>query len=127
MAVKIENLTPDFVFGDERGSLAQLVHEGYKQVNAVVSEKGALRGGHCHRENTETFYIIEGSCRVSVFSDGEKESREYKKGDMFRILPGVYHSFEYHEKSILVVMYDNGVERPDGSKDIIPFEQGEDR
>lgn len=119
MARLIEDIKPDFVFEDSRGRLVQLARGGYKQINAVISEKGASRGGHCHANNTETFYIIEGSCRVDVKKDGEALSREYKAGDMFCILPGVYHSFEYHEKSILTVMYDNGVENEDGSKDII--------
>ena len=42
----IKILKPDFVFEDERGSLVQLVREGYKQINVVVSKAGYERGRH---------------------------------------------------------------------------------
>ena len=39
----IEILTPDFIHNDDRGTLVQLVHEGYNQVNAVFTKKGTVR------------------------------------------------------------------------------------
>ena len=46
----IQLMQPDFIFDDERGSLRQLVHEGYSQFNIVFSKKGVFRGDHYHRE-----------------------------------------------------------------------------
>lgn len=109
---------PDFVFEDERGSLIQLIHSEYSQVNFVRSFKGAARGGHYHKENRELFYIIEGNITVDVEKDGAKEQFHFKAGDMFCILPYVVHSFTFHEDTLLIGMYDEGVEHPDGSKDI---------
>ena len=37
---------------------------------------------------------------------------------MFIIPEYVYHSFEYHEDTYLVALYDNGVELDENTKDI---------
>ena len=37
---------------------------------------------------------------------------------MFLIPPYVFHTFEYQEDTILVSLYDEGVERPGSEKDI---------
>ena len=50
--------------------------------------------------------------------DEEKEEYEIKKGDMFIIPEYVFHSFEYHEDTYLVAMYNNGVELDENTKDI---------
>ncbi len=117
MAV-VEILTPDFVFEDERGKLVQLVHSGYKQFNIVTSKAGVLRGGHCHRQNREVFYIIEGSCEVEFTLGDVTEKHTFSAGDMFAVPPNVYHNFYYTSDSVLAVMYDSGVELENGGKDI---------
>ena len=45
----IKMLEPDFVFENEAGSLKQLVHDGWKQVNVITSVGGAVRGGRSPR------------------------------------------------------------------------------
>ena len=119
MSERIGILKPDFEFSDERGFLCQLVHEGYKQVNVVISEAGEKRGGHYHKFNEEAFYVVEGSFDVSVTDGVTRESFHFQKGDMFVIRKGVAHDFFYREKSILVGLYDVGVVLADGTKDII--------
>ena len=47
-----------------------------------------------------------------------KEEYEIRKGDMFIIPEYVYHSFEYHEDTYLVAMYNDGVELDENTKDI---------
>lgn len=116
----IEILKPDFSFEDGRGSLVQLAHAGYSQINVVRSYKGSVRGGHYHARTGETFYVVEGSFAVTAERDGEREERDFKAGDMFRFPENVVHSFCYNEDTLLVAMYETGVENPDGSKDIIP-------
>ncbi len=120
----IKILKPDFVFNDERGTLVQLVHEGYNQINVVTSKAGVERGNHCHNINREGFYVVEGSFTVNVSKNGEKASYNFGKGDMFIIEPQVMHSFFYHEDTTLVGFYDKGVELPDGTKDIIAEDKG---
>ena len=114
----IEFVKPDFVFENEAGCLKQLVHDGYKQINVITSVAGSIRGGHYHKHNKECFYIIEGSFKLTVYNDETKEEYEINKGDMFVIPANVYHTFEYHEDTILIGMYDQGVELDDDIKDI---------
>jgi len=115
----IKIIKPDFIFEDERGTLTQLIHEGYKQINVVTSNAGVERGNHFHRHNREGFFVVEGAFSLEASLGEKKERYEFKKGDMFIIEPNVMHRFVYHENTILVAFYDKGVELPDGTKDII--------
>lgn len=115
----IEILKPDFEFADERGKLTQLVHDGYRQINVVHSKAGTFRGGHCHKHNREAFYIIEGSFELTVRKNGVEKKHTFSAGDMFAIEAEVYHNFHYLTDTVLVGMYDNGVELENGTKDII--------
>ncbi len=115
----IKIIQPDFIFEDERGSLVQLVHEGYSQINVVTSKAGVERGRHSHALNREGFYVVEGAFTVKASLNGNEESFKFGKGDMFIIEPEVIHTFDYLEDSVLVAFYDKGVELPDGTKDII--------
>ncbi len=115
----IESMTPDFTFTDDRGTLAQLAHDGYRQINAVFTKQGAVRGNlHYHKETDEVFYLLSGSVEVTACRDDECETRRFGAGDMFRIGRNVRHTFAYLEDTYLVVLYTNGVERADGTKDI---------
>lgn len=114
----IEILSPDFIHEDERGRLTQLVHEGYEQFNIIFSKKDVLRGDHFHKENKEAFYVISGKFRLDAEKDGTRESYTFSDGDMFLIPEYVIHSFYYEEDTWLASMYDKGVEKLDGTKDI---------
>ena len=113
----------DFRHEDERGSLVQLVHEGYKQVNVITSKGGVVRGGHYHKLNREAFYVVSGSCEVCFTRDGTMEKNVFSAGDFFEIGPYVGHTFNYLEDTVLVGLYDRGVELDDGGKDIFPTEE----
>lgn len=115
----VKIIRPDFIFEDERGTLTQLVHEGFSQINVVTSNAGVERGNHFHRLNREGFFVVEGAFLLEASLGGKKENYEFKKGDMFIIEPDVMHRFVYHENTTLVAFYDKGVELPDGTKDII--------
>ncbi len=115
----IKFLKPDFEFSDDRGELKQLVHEGYNQINIVRSKAGAVRGGHCHRFNREAFYIIEGNIELTLRKDGAEENYSIKAGDMFVIDELVFHDFRFLSDTILVGMYNRGIELENGEKDIV--------
>lgn len=114
----IKLLKPDFEFENECGKLTQLVREGWNQVNVITSIAGSKRGGHYHKINKEGFYIISGKFRLILEEDGIKEEYIMKAGDMFVISPYQKHFFEYMEDTVLVSMYDKGVELPRNLKDI---------
>ena len=114
-------LPTDFEFRDERGTLTQLVHSGYSQVNVISSKQGALRGGHYHKLNEEAFYVVFGSLEVTV--DGEVHT--FRQGGFFGIEPFDRHSFRFLEDTVLVSMYSRGVELEDGTKDIYTGDDGD--
>ena len=114
----IEWMEPDFVFHGEQGVLKQLVHDGWKQVNVIDYVAGAKTGNHRHKYNRDCFYVIRGSFRLTLWKDGETETHTIKAGDLFVVPPDVFHSFDYLEDSLLVALYDKGVELSDTQKDI---------
>ena len=115
----IEYMKPDFEFDNENGSLKQLVHDGWKQVNVIFSPSGSVRGGHYHKYNEECFYVVSGGFKLKLWiDDGELEEYDIRQGDFFKLKPYVFHTFEYTEDTTLVSMYSNGVEMDDGEKDI---------
>lgn len=110
--------TPDFQYKDERGSLIQLVREGYCQINFVTSAAGSFRGGHYHKLNRELFYLIRGDIEVTLESQTESECVHFAAGAMFFIPPYVRHSFRYLSDTEMIALYDNGVEQAEGKMDI---------
>lgn len=110
----LKRITTDFSFEDERGTIVQLIHQGYAQVNVITSKKGVFRGGHYHKENDEAFYIISGKLEVVV----NDEKAIFSSGDFFGIEPNDLHNFMFLEDTTLVSMYSQGVEHLDGTKDI---------
>lgn len=115
-----KRLTLDFVVRNTKGNLAQLCHEGWSQVNVLTSPAGSFRGNHYHKENLECFYVVSGSIKV-IFSSVDKQetdSQIFNEGDMFVIYPFVIHSLESISDTVLVALYDKGVEKESGEKDI---------
>lgn len=104
----------DFEFSDDRGTITQLIHDGYKQINVITSKKGVFRGGHYHKENREAFYVVSGALKLDV----NGQTHAFKRGDFFGIDPFDMHSFLFEEDTTLVSMYSDGVEKADGTKDI---------
>lgn len=121
-----KSLLPDFTFKDERGSLIQLVHSGYVQVNIITTNKGVVRGNHYHRKCREAFYVISGCVEVTLTSNEEKQKTLFKAGDFFEIPPMIVHKMYYPEDCVMVALYDRPVEDDSGNKDIISPEQESD-
>lgn len=114
----LTKVEPNFIFENESGKLVQLVREGFSQFNVITSVAGSKRGGHYHKINKEGFYIISGKFKLILEDDGKRENYVLGSGDMFVIQPYQKHFFEYLEDTVLVSMYDKGVELPRDKKDI---------
>lgn len=113
----------DFQHVDARGSLTQLVHQGFAQINVLKSKKGATRGAHFHKRSHEAFYIVNGSVDVLFKSKEREESITFHEGEFFEIPPFVLHNMVFPEDCLMVQMYDIPVENEDGSKDIFTEDQ----
>ena len=117
--MKLYNLrTPDFRFNDARGSLVQLVHEGFSQVNVLESGAGSSRGAHFHKRATEAFYVVNGSVEVTLMNKEKTECVTFRQGDFFEIVPFVLHNMYFPEDCLMVQLYSIPVENGDGTKDI---------
>lgn len=116
----LEKLDVDFDFHDSRGSLTQLVHEGYEQINVLYTRSGVERGGHFHKESNECFYVVKGIVQVTARLENKEETVSFGEQDFFRVRSYIIHSMFFPEDCILVAMYDKCVELADGSKDIYP-------
>jgi dTDP-4-dehydrorhamnose 3,5-epimerase-like enzyme len=115
----VEILCPDFEHIDDRGKLTQLCRDGYKQINVVESKAGSFRGGHYHKLNHETFFVVKGEFELTAQKDGKSEIYRFKEGDMFSVPPYVIHEFFYISDTILIGLYDRGVELENGEMDIL--------
>ena len=118
----VRRVDTDFSHIDERGSLVQLVHEGFSQINVLTTRKGVYRGGHYHKISRERFYVVSGCVELTVTRDGQKEMCRFRAGDFFEITPFTVHSMFFPEDCVMVAMYDIPVEKADGSKDIYSAE-----
>lgn len=108
-------LKPEFVHGDARGKLRQLVSSGWNQVNFINSSPGSIRGGHHHKNNREMFFVISGKFRLTLSGHGQTASFVMEPEDLFIIEKNISHSFEFLEETLLISLYDKGViEKTDG-------------
>lgn len=115
----IEIIRPNFIHEDNRGTMTQLVQEGFKQVNIITSKANSFRGGHYHQLNREAFYVVSGKIKLILRKDAMTETLFFSAGDMFIIAPFISHDFFYILDTVVVSMYDRGVELENGEKDII--------
>lgn len=116
----------DFEFSDERGWLRQLTHDTWKQVNVSRTKAGVHRGQHYHAHNREAFYIISGEIEILLEKDGYSKKLTVKDNDFFAIEPGTRHTFTFNKDTLMVIMYDKGIEEANGIKDIysqVPYER----
>ena len=87
---------------EDRGSTAILQPSGpvYNPVYFDLHPlEGMFRGGHYHRNQTETFYIIRGSCKIRYvdLETGDTGTVEAGEGDLVTISPGCAHQLEATE------------------------------
>ena len=116
--LEIKKIIPEFEFENHVGKIIQLVHDNWKQVNVLLSNKGKIRGGHYHKINKEAFYIISGKVKAKIEKDGELCEQIFTTGQMFVFLPFQVHDMFFLEDTVMVQLYSHGVEYCNGEKDI---------
>jgi mannose-6-phosphate isomerase-like protein (cupin superfamily) len=97
---------------DHRGYFQELVrvsesaHE-VKQISWLKINPQQRRGGHWHDHTIETFVVLDGVCRVTIYSmDSKDETNEdftLQPGESIVIRPHVYHSFYSRDGATLLV------------------------
>lgn len=70
------------------------------------------------QNNKEAFYIIKGEIEIQLTKDGREETVTVKEGDFFVLKPYAVHSFKFKQDTLMVALYDKGVEEAGGQKDI---------
>ncbi len=113
----------DFQHIDARGSLTQLIHNGFAQVNVLESKAGTKRGAHFHKVSVEAFFLIKGCVEVEFIGKEFNEKVFFKQGDFFEIHPYILHDMFFPEYCLMVQLYDKPVENEDGTKDIFMEEE----
>ena len=118
----IDFIKTDFEFNDDRGTIIQLVHDNWKQVNYITTKAGVVRGEHYHKNNEEAFYVISGEFELELvdINTNEKENHIIKAGNFFIIKRKLSHSFSFTKDTTLISMYSNGVEEGN-KKDIYTY------
>jgi dTDP-4-dehydrorhamnose 3,5-epimerase-like enzyme len=117
-------LKPEFIHQDYRGSLRQLVSEGWKQINVNSCLSGTIRGGHHHKKNREAFFVASGKFNLKLKHSNKIIEFLMEKEDFFVIEKNVSHSFEFIEDTVLIALYDIGViEKSDIDKNQIDMYQ----
>jgi len=94
-STRIERLRPHL---DARGAVFEPLDAGelsaQRNVHVVLTEPGAVRGNHWHRQATEVTSIV-GPCQVRLKEAGTVYDLEVPAGEVWRlsIAPGVVHAF----------------------------------
>lgn len=113
-----ELLDVDFKYSNDDGSLVQLIHKGYCQINVLISREGSVRGGHYHKNTKEAFYVIFGSVEVVLKRGNQSSTTTFKEGAFFLIPTFTLHYMKFPEDCTMIAMYDIPVEMSSGIKDI---------
>jgi len=85
-------------FRDARGSLFEPLDArelaSQRNVHVVLTEPGAVRGNHLHRESTEVTTVV-GPCLVRLKEAGVLRDIDVPSGEVWRftIPPGVAHAY----------------------------------
>ncbi len=91
---------------DVRGKIQELISlERGCDLQVITSKKGAVRGNHRHRQGWHFCYLVSGA--LEYMEDSVAPDRwRVGAGEMFYSGPGVAHSMEFLEDSVMVVIGD---------------------
>ena len=97
------------VHADARGAVFEPLEPellaGWRNVHAVISEPGTVRGSHAHRRGTEITTVV-GPALVRYRADGGVHDAPVPAGEVwrFRFPPGVAHAFRNTGERPLVLV-----------------------
>jgi len=106
VTVEVKRIKP--AFSDERGSIWDyLTDETIHHVGFLISNKGAIRGKHYHKEQKQYTLVQSGKIQVTTKNLLDKNSKIEKnlleEMDMILFPPYCYHSIESIEDSTCLI------------------------
>ena len=114
----MKKLKANFEFADERGEFIEVWRgDQWKEINFFTALKGAVLGGHYHKETSELFFVVTGRCEVEIkyLKTGQNEKFSVGYKDIFMVEPYEAH-FITAVEDLKVVTFLNrpfDKERPD--------------
>lgn len=97
-------------FYDSRGSIINLAEGAFKDIAVIRSVPGARRAGHYHKEDWHLICLLSGEFiykyRYSGIKGEMNESR-VSQGDTIFTPPGIFHTLEFIEPSLMLVVSKN--------------------
>jgi GDPmannose 4,6-dehydratase len=81
------------IHDDDRRTL-----EAYPEAKIITAKKDTTIGGHFHKRKTELFILSQGD--AMLIREGHME--QMKIGQIYTVVPGVFHEFQIREGSVLV-------------------------
>jgi dTDP-4-dehydrorhamnose 3,5-epimerase-like enzyme len=120
MATRVE-ITKLVVHQDARGLLFEPLDApqlaGWKNVHAVITEPGAVRGNHQHLRGTEVTAVV-GPALVRYCEEGQTCDAAVPAGEVwsFQFPPGIAHAFKNTgERPFLLVSFNTALHDPTGA------------
>lgn len=92
---------------DERGWILNVLETEIKHVSVIFSKKGAVRGNHFHKVDTQYLYVVSGGfeSRSTDVITGQTRVITAVPGDLVKTPPKVAHTETFIEDTVLVAMY----------------------
>ncbi len=107
---------------DERGLLLEIlksneITENIHQIYFSISEPGAVRGGHYHKNKVEWFCVVNGKAKLFLEDNLSKEKKELMLSDdkpvIVKVPPEIRHGLENVGKSqMYLIVVSNMVFNP---------------
>ena len=82
-------------FEDSRGVIQDILGPPIDAVTEIFSNKGAVRGNHCHQITTQWTYVVSGELLVATRRlRGKQHEQVYTQGELMTDLPGIWHAWQ---------------------------------
>jgi len=103
--IVIRKLQP--VHSDERGNIWDLINEEVCHVGVLNTKAGHIRGNHYFKKSKRYAYVLSGKFKIILApAKNPKEKQEFilEKDYLIEIPPGIIHTFEALEDSVMIGM-----------------------
>lgn len=108
MMVTVTKITPAFT--DARGSITDILDGHVASTGIITFTKGAVRGNHYHKRQTQYTYMLSGAVELSVrdsrIENGPVENVTLNTGDLASIPTHIVHAYRALEDASMLCLTD---------------------